>query len=305
MNEDSLRRLGRSLSNWGRWGSDDQLGTLNLVTPEHVRRAAALVRRGRAIPLGIPVAADGPQDGTFRSNPLHLMTDLGSTHRNPGGMHYTDDVIVMGLQSTTQWDALAHIYYDDLFYNGFERDAVLSEHGAGRLAIDVAVDRMIGRGVLVDAAGHAGVPWLPAGHAIQPEDLDEILDAQGVVVEEGDFLLVRTGWRARFLSERTGWMAEEPGLGIRCAAWLHSRGVACVAADNWAVEAVPSDAGDLVAPLHMVLIRDLGMMLGELFDLEALAIDCAADGVYEFLFTAAPLAITGAVGSPMTPLAIK
>ena len=299
------RALGQELSNWGRWGSDDQIGTLNLVRPEHIVAAAAQVHRGKVFQLSIPVGSDGPQVGVGgRVNPIHLMS-MGPSDFDPHGLQVADDWIIMPLQSGTQWDALSHVGYDDKLYNGFDARVVGARGGARKLAIDAFADRIVGRGVLLDIARLRGVRWLEEGDAITPADLEEAERTQGVTVGEGDFLLVRTGWRLRLLEQgREGWMGNEPGLGIDCARWLHARGMAAVGSDNWAIEVMPSETGDML-PLHCVLIRDMGMPLAEMLDLESLAEDSVADGVWSFMFVAPPLRISNAVGSPVTPIAVK
>jgi kynurenine formamidase len=300
------REVGLTLSNWGRWGPDDQLGTLNLVTAAHIRAAAAGVRSGKVIQLSIPVGKDGPQTGLGgRVNPVHLMS-MQHSDWDPAGLQVADDWVSMPLQSGTQWDALSHIAYDGLMYNGYSTDEVSSRFGARRLAVDAMTGRITGRGVLLDIARLNGVDWLPAGTSIGPEDLEAAERAQGVTVGEGDFLLVRTGWRAKFLADgRNGWMASEPGLGFDCPQWLHDRSVAAVGSDNWAIEVMPAADVGVMLPLHCILIRDMGMPLAEILDLEALAADCADDGQWSFLFVAPPLHISNAVGSPTTPVAIK
>lgn len=299
------KALGQELSNWGRWGPDDQIGTLNLVRPEHIVAAAAQVRSGKVFQLSIPVGKDGPQMGVGgRVNPVHLMS-MGPADFDPHGLQVADDWIIMPLQSGTQWDALSHVGYDDKLYNGVDAREVGARTGARRLAVDTYSDRIVGRGVLLDIARLRGVPWLDAGVAITPADLEEAERKQGVTVGEGDFLLIRTGWRVRLLEQgREGWMSNEPGLGIECPRWLRDRGVAAVGSDNWAIEVMPSETGDLL-PLHCILIRDMGMPLAEILDLEALAADCVADGVWSFMFIAPPLNISNAVGSPVTPIAVK
>jgi kynurenine formamidase len=301
-----FKALGAELSNWGRWGPDDQLGTLNLIGPHHVRAAAAEVASGKVFQLSIAVGKDGPQSGMGgRLNPVHLMS-MQPQDWDPHGLQVSDDWIIMPLQSGTQWDGLSHIGYDNKLYNGYPADDVSTRFGARRLAVDAMTDRIAGRGVLLDIARLHGVDWLEAGTPITPADLAAAERAQGVTVGEADFLLVRTGWRTRFLAEgRDGWMSGEPGLGIDCAHWLHQRGVAAVGSDNWGIEVMPSGIDGAVMPLHCVLIRDMGMPLAEILDLEALAEDCVADGRWSFLFVAPPLHISNAVGSPTTPIAIK
>lgn len=301
----SFKDLGRELSNWGRWGPDDQIGTLNLVQPRHVQAAAGEVRSGKVFQLSIPVGKDGPQSGIGgRNNPVHLMS-MQHSDFEPHGLQVADDWIIMPLQSGTQWDALSHVGYDGKLYNGHSAEQVGTRAGARRLAVDAFTDKIAGRGVLLDIARLHDVDWLEGGTAITPADLEAAEAAQGVTVGEADFLLVRTGWRGRLLAQgRDGWMFTEPGLGIDCARWLHDRGVAAVGSDNWAIEVIPSETGETL-PLHCVLIRDMGMPLAEILDLDALAADCADDGVWSFLFVAPPLHISNAVGSPVTPIAIK
>jgi kynurenine formamidase len=303
-----FRELGRRLSNWGRWGDDDERGTLNLVRPEHVAAAARCVRRGVVFELSVPIGPDSPPwpGSSTRVRPMHVMTAL-PTPPNPEleGLVVADDWIAMPLQGATQWDGLAHVGYDGYFYNRVPVTDVTAA-GARRLGIDHSLPGMVGRGVLLDVARLFSVPWLPGGTPIGPHDLEAAERAQGVSVGPGDFLLLRTGWRRKAIEDGWGaWHAEEPGLSIECAAWLREREVAAVAADNHGVEVVPTGLPGRVHPLHCVLIRDMGMWLGEVFDFEALAEDCAADGVWESFFSAPVLRIPMAVGSPTSPTVVK
>jgi len=302
-----VRPLGRSLSNWGRWGAADERGTTNLITPEALVAAAKLVRHGKVFDLGIAFDSNGPQPGGVRTNPLHLMSATGTGQNFRGGFCYADDYIVMPLQCATQWDGLAHVFYDGQLYNGFPSTEVTPK-GALRNGIEKQGKGITGRGVLLDVAALKGVRWLEPGYAITPADLETAAERQGgVSVGSGDVLLVRTGWR-RFFTE-TGsasqFMQGSPGLGLDCCEWLRRRDVAAVCSDNFAVEVQPSEDPENALPLHMVLIRDMGMTLGEIFDLEELAADCEADGVWEFFFSAPVLKVTYAVGSPINPLALK
>lgn len=300
------RELGRRLSNWGRWGPEDQLGTRNLITPQCVQAAAGLIRRGAIFDLGIPLDETGPQTGEGRGNPVRLMSVLHGKSGGYGAGRYNDDYTFMPLQAGTQWDALSHMYYDDLMYNGFPSSAVDSK-GAHRLGIETQAKGIVGRGVLLDLAEYSGVNWIEPSQVIMPEDLDAVAAHQDVEVRSGDIVLIRTGWRRKFLREGDGraFLAEEPGIGLECCAWLKEHDVAAVASDNWAVEAIPFQTSDEVFPVHMVTIRDMGLLLGEMFDLEELSQDCARDGIYEFLLSAPVLKFTRGVGSPINPLAIK
>jgi kynurenine formamidase len=326
---ENWRAVGERCRNWGKWGSEDQLGTLNYITPAHVARAAALAKTGKTFALGVNIDAYGPQGAHgFRRNPIHLMTvDGGDEHfaknngdwggetehglcvgHSSGPMRFNDDYIMMPTQCVTQWDALSHVYYDGQLYNGYPATAVTS-FGATRDGIDpVALSGNItGRGVLLDVARHRGVDMLPANSGISPEELDEIAARQGVEVGEGDIVVVRTGWWQDFLARRDGeaWLNDSPGLSWRCAEWLHNKKAAAVACDNIAVEVLPGEIEGGYLAFHMITLRDMGLMLGEIWNLEALGRDCAEDGVYEFLLVAPALPITGGTGTPLNPIAIK
>jgi kynurenine formamidase len=304
----NFKIIGSRLSNWGRWGADDERGTLNFITAERILEASRCIRTGKIFELSIPIGAVGPQTGQGgRINPLHFMTVMPTDDLQlADGINISDDFISMPLQGATQWDSLAHVGYDDLFYNNVSVHSVMARGGASRNAIDNALPGVVGRGVLVDLARSRGVEWMMPGEGIEPDELDAVLEAQGVTVGSGDILAVRTGWRRKAIVEGwESWLKGNPGLGLACAEWLHDKEIAAVISDNWGVEVQPAAEGEGVLPLHCVLIRDVGMMLGEIFDFEELAADCVADGVWEFFLSAAPLRVVGGVGSPVSPLAIK
>ncbi|MEE9276957.1 MAG: cyclase family protein [Dehalococcoidia bacterium] len=325
---DDFRQTGDKVRNWGRWGDDDQLGTLNFITAAKVAQAAGLVSEGKIFPLGINFDAYGPQGAHgFRRNPIHLMSVDGGDQEiakhllgwggeteaqmvqiwEAGPMRFNDDYIMMPLQAGTQWDALAHVYYDEQLYNGYPASAVTS-FGATKNSIDQVDQKGVtSRGVLLDVAQHRGVPHLPPNSPISPAELDEVAQAEGVTIESGDIILVRTGWWQTFLDNRDGeaWTYGSPGLSWRCAEWLWEHEAAAVACDNIAVEVSPPEVEGVLLAMHLLCIRDMGMMLGEMWDFEALSRDCAADGVYTFQLVAAPLRVTGAVGSPINPIVLK
>jgi kynurenine formamidase len=323
-----FRRVADEVRNWGRWGDADELGTLNFITEDKVAQAAGLVKHGKVFPLGVDFGSSGPQGAfKFRHNPIHVMTvDGGDARslprfgadwdRNPGAkelgtyfqdvlFRFNDDMVIMPLQAATQWDALSHVYYEDLLYNGFPADSVTSL-GALYCGIDKVDSKGItSRGVLLDLVRHRGVQtFLKLGSPITPAELDDVARSQGVTIGRGDIVLIRTGWWTRFLETGDG---SEPGSGLdwRCASWLHDHDVAAVAADNLMVEDPISGVKGTFMPMHMLCLRDMGLMLGEYWDLAALADDCAADGVWEFQLIAAPLRVVGGVGSPLNPIAIK
>jgi kynurenine formamidase len=313
MNVDTVRTLARKLRNWGRWGATDELGTVNFITPEKVKAAAGLVRRGKVISLAIPFDANGPQTGFGgRINPLHYMLQDGGDVASGAqdfipGLRYCDDAISMPLQCATQWDALSHIYFDGKMYNDRGPEQVTSG-GARANAITALKDKIVTRGVLLDIPRLKRKPWLEPGEAIYPADLDAAAAAENVRIESGDIVLVRTG-QMRQVRERGSWGdyagGPAPGLSLTCAEWLAAHEIAGYATDTWGTEVIPNETPDVFQPLHCVAIVNMGMLVGEIFTLEALAEDSAADGVYEFLFAAPPLPITGAVGSPINPQAIK
>jgi kynurenine formamidase len=313
MGDRHIEAMIRRVSNWGRWGPDDELGTVNFITPARRVEAADLVSAGRVFSLAIPFDQDGPQPPfERRPNPRHIMLETGTdiragVQRNQvEGWGFADDMVVMGLQSATQWDSLAHQFYDYRMYN--DRDCTLVDaRGAAKNSIAVLKDRIVGRGILLDVARHRGVECLSLDYEITADDLDAVADAEGVAVRSGDIVLLRTGNLGR--ARRAGnWdrftFDDEPGIGLAALPWFHDHEVAVVANDTWAFEVIPSGLS-IMLPVHAVAIVHMGLLIGEIFDLDELAEDCAADGKYEFLFVAPPLPITGAVGSPVNPLAIK
>lgn len=305
---EDFRAVGKRLSNWGRWGKDDEKGTTNLITPACVVAAASLIRTGKIFDLGIPFGSDGPQTGAGgRINPILLVSETGQDQEQfPGAFHYADDYVFMPLQSASQWDAIAHVHYDGQLYNGFPSSGI-SAHGAKHCAIDKQAKGITGRGVLLDVARDRGVDWLQMGDVITPEELDAVAQRQGVELRSGDILLIRTGWWKKFIVEqdRLEWQKGEPGIGLACCEWLSRREIAVVCCDNVAVEVLPGQIATEILPVHMVLLRDMGMTLGELLNFEELADDCASDGVHEFFFCGPPIKFQRALGSPINPLAIK
>ena len=310
---DVIRETGAKYRNWGKWGAEDELGTLNFITPELIVKAARLVKRGATFSLAIPFDNTGPQiNQPRRFNPIHRMILTGPDFTTgavtrPGGVGFADDMVIMALQCATQWDALSHCFLDGKLYNGYDANLVSSQ-GAKRNGIEKMARFIVTRGVLLDIPRVKGVEWLEPGYAITVADLESAAQAHRVTVGTGDALLVRTGQMA-MCRARGGWGdyagGDAPGLSFRTAGWLHDRELAAVATDTWGMEVRPNEIADSYQPLHQVLIPNMGMLVGEIFALDELADDCARDAVYEFLFVAPPIPITGAVGSPINPLAVK
>lgn len=245
-NIDTVRDLSARHRNWGRWGDDDQRGTLDHVTPQDVVAAARLVRRGRVISLAVPYDENGPQRGTSnRFNPIRVMTRdgadalagtsvrdfYGGTDRHFRG---TDDMVIMPLQCGTQWGALSHVVFENKIYNGYGADRVSSK---GALVNDVtnAANSMVGRGVLLDVPRSEGLALLEPGTAIDAAMLDRAAASAGVEVRRGDHLFVRTGAMAKVASDGD-WGdyagGPAPGLGLGSVDWIAEREVAAVATDT-------------------------------------------------------------------------
>ncbi len=301
--------------NWGRWGPHDEIGTLNHITPDSIAAACRLVTTGKVFALGIPLQRQGPQSGTRqRFNPIHTMfRDGGDQPKDAAGVVEmqgyggSDDWIVMPLQCVTQWDSLAHVFYEGKMYNGYDATLVTSS-GAAKNSIDKTTDKIVGRGVLLDVARHKGARALAPGYPITVDDLEATAAAQKVQVQRGDILLIRTGHMSRYL-DKGDWrhfdLDESPGVSVHTAPWMHAREIAAVASDNYAVEVRPSELAPFRSPFHICAIPNMGLTLGEIFFLEELAADCAADGRYAFLLVAPPLPVTAGVGTPINPYALK
>lgn len=303
---------GERLSNAGRWGPDDELGTWNLVTPEKICAATRMVQRGAVFSLALPFGFDGPDGPPGRPSPQHFLTLTGSdllaspTMRTPG---FADDWIVMNLSCSTQWDGFAHVFADGTTYNDVGCEVVTARGGATRNSVSVLRQRVVSRGVLLDIPRLVGREWLEPGEAITSEHLDACCTTFGLEVRAGDVVLVRTGALAQ-VRDSGGWgnyagSGPQPGLSVTTAAWFAERDVAAAATDTWGFEVLPYETSDTVAPLHQILLSRCGITIGEMFDLEELAVDCVNDGRCEFLFIAQPLPITGAVNAPINPLTIK
>jgi kynurenine formamidase len=285
------------------------------------RQADSHLRRGVSFSLSQRFDADGPQKGwRRRTNPVHTMLDTGTDAERgvqgfPHGIGGADDVIFMPLQASTQWDGLGHIFDHGTAWNGRRAGEVVTGLGDSVTGIETVADRIAGRGVLLDVGRAVGTDGeLPDGFAITAEHLEATIAAQGETsrVGRGDLLLVRTGQLTRArrsIAAGTGWGdyagGPAPGLSFTTADWLHATEIAGIATDTWGFEVRPNEFDVAFQPLHQVAIPHIGLFLGELWDLDALAADSAADGLWEFFLTAAPLPVTGAVGAPVNPIAVK
>jgi kynurenine formamidase len=309
---DAIAAAKRKVSNWGRWGDDDVLGTLNFIDGDKRRAAASSIRSGEAISLSIEYGLSGPQTGDLgRFNPVHTMTLTDDTTRGrfPHGIGAADDVIMMPMQCATHWDGLGHIFDNGTAWNGREASGVVDASGDTVTGIERVTHAFASRGVLLDVARAVGDGELEDGFAITVEHLEATIAAQGEssAVGRGDIVLIRTGQLAR--CRRDGWGmyagGSAPGVSFGTIDWIHDREIAAIATDTWGAEVRPNEFADAFQPWHQVVIPHLGLYVGEMFDLDGLAERCAADGIYDCLLVAAPLAVKGGVGAPANPIAVR
>ncbi|MFL5277123.1 MAG: cyclase family protein [Myxococcales bacterium] len=313
-----LHEAAEKYKNWGKWGPADEIGTLNYVRPEDIVAAARLVRKGKVISLALNFDNNGPQGAKSRYpalgriNPLHTMlrtgTDAYSGVLDHRGIRAADDMVVMPLQCGTQWDGLGHVFFENSMWNGYDCREVTSS-GAQKCGIEKTKNRMVGRGVFLDVARALGTKALDDGYAITCNDLDRTADVEKVLLKRGDFVVVRTGQMEAKL-EAGSWDGypggDAPGFAFETLEWIRRTELAALASDTWGCEVRPNESEPGInQPWHWITIPIMGMTMGEIFYVKDLAEDCAKDGVYEFLFAAPALPITGAVGSPVNPLAIK
>jgi kynurenine formamidase len=327
-------------ANWGDFGPDDELGRLNLLTPERVRRAVAEVRQGLAFCLSLPLDFPGGNILNPRRHPprrFATVRDGNANYNFPLSSEVPeftdvicDDSVLIHTQYSTQWDSLAHVgaefdadgdgEAEVVYYNGWRggEDVVGPPDGdafegveARRLGIEKMANKAVqGRGVLVDLRRHLGNDRTLVGH----DQLMRIMEADGVEVEEGDMLCLHTGFADLLLG--MGRKPDGERLQNACAAldgrdpallrWIDDSGIACLVADNYAVEAYPATPGTgrhASLPLHELCLFKLGIHLGELWYLSELAAHLHQVGRSRFLLTAPPLRLPGAVGSPATPIA--
>jgi kynurenine formamidase len=288
--------LHRQLSNWGRWGDNDQRGALNFITPEITAAAMSEAVAGRTVscarPLPTRPAADNP-------NPVvHHMT---GTHTEGHGADYF--AIAPHGFATSHIDALCHIFHEGQLYNGYPTTAVTA-HGANKLGIHHLAQGIVTRGVLLDIPAARGVEALEPGEPIFPADFGAAEEAAGVTVRSGDALLVRTG-RWRWRDEHGPWDAVSllAGLDASCLQWLHDREVAVLGSDGVS-DVLPSRVDGVPMPIHTTAIVAMGLHLLDNLDFDSLAVVCAEERRWAFLFVVAPLVLERGTASPVNPIAV-
>ncbi len=298
-----------TLSNWGRWGADDQLGTLNLITPAARVRAARLVTEGVSVTCARPISTEITADTTVQ--PLRFMVDSGEGRdtasperllQRRGAAEFIG--MVFHGYTITHVDTPAHYFWNGKIYNGRSCNLITSREGAQVESVELLRDGVVTRGVLLDVAAVKG-RWLASGEGVMPEDLEAAEKAQNVRVEPGDVLLVRTGYYARRQAEgpKSPLADGSPAVHVASAPWLRERGVAMLGTDTHN-DVAPVPYPGIGNALHVVALVAMGLWLIDNGNLEDLSRACAARRRWEFLFTVAPLRLAGATGSPVNPIAL-
>jgi kynurenine formamidase len=296
---DEIDAIFEQVKNWGRWGPEDERGALNFITPAVRQKAAATVQDGVSVSCALPLNTVGSAENP--SPVQHFMVRAGDLEAATGSADYF--AIAPHGMAHTHLDALCHIFYRGQMYNGFPAAAVRSS-GAERCAITAGEQGIVSRGVLLDIPALKGLDWLEPGDPIFPEDLEAAEQRQGVQVEEGDILLVRTGRHRR--NARVGpTNAREAAAGLHaaCLPWLHERRVAVLGCDGIS-DVLPSRVEGVGLPIHTVAIPAIGLHLIDNAQLDDLADACAERRRWAFLLTLAPLRLQRGTASPINPIAL-
>ncbi len=308
MSLEQFDALFEQVKNWGRWGADDERGTLNYLTADKVVAAAKLVRSGRQVSMAIPIGKTATADNPAPA--VHMMSLLHDLPVSKSGLSFGMCYLGMGSHGDafTHVDALNHVGYKGKLYNG-KPVATLTSRGSEWGAITAFATGLVGRGVLLDAARHRGVEWLEPGEAVTRRELEEIEKAQRVRLGEGDILVFRTGHHARRL-KLGPWSNEYPpagegkaGLHVDTVPWMHERRIAAFLPDGDG-ETVPSNVEDMPYPLHPLQLTAMGMCIADSLQLEELAAAVKEEGRFEFMVVGLPLRLPGATGTPWNPIAI-
>ena len=310
LTESDVIKMISSLSNWGRWGKDDELGTINLITSAKRKRAAALVQDGVPVSCARPIATNAiTADTSFQ--PLRFMVDSGEgrDHDSPerilqrrGASEFIG--MVFHGYTITHVDTPAHYFWQGKIYNGRSANLITAREGAQVESVDLLHDGVVSRGVLLDVAALKG-RWLASGEGVMPEDLEAAEQAQGVRVEPGDVLLIRTGYYARRLAEgpRHPLKDGSPAAHVACMPWFRERDIAMLGTDTHN-DVSPATHPGLGNVVHIVGLVGMGLWLIDNGNLEELAKACSARRRWEFMLTIAPLRLQGVTGSPVNPIAL-
>ena len=302
-------------TNWGKWGPDDEVGSLNYLTTEEVLRGVQHIRSGNVFTLQRLIGdPNGDPVWPGRTPAVKTMVldesswDSPDAPQFPGGLHYADDTINAFLQGSTQYDALGHVWYGGQIWNGY--DARTTVGGLTKASVAPIGERgVVGRGILLDMARFRGKDNLDKAETFTHEDLMACAEAQGTKIEKHDILIIRTNFLRLFFEQGDAFYEGfcEPGLvySPELVSWFQDMEIPNLVTDTIANEVTFDPNNGMALPLHCALMRNLGVALTEICDLEKLAASCAEDGQYTFLYAAAPLKVNQASGSPVNPLAIK
>lgn len=303
-------------TNWGKWGEEDEVGSLNYLGRPEVLNGVRCVRAGKTFTLQIPIGnPDGDPVWPGRSGAQRFMViDKGRYIAGkgvdfPGGLEYADDFMVMFLQGSTQYDALGHTWYDDKLWNGYDAQTTIG--GLTKASVLPIAERgVVGRGVLLDMARYRGKDVLDKGETFTHEDLVACAAAQGLELRKRDILVIRTGWIGNFYHVDHNEFYDgfvEPGLTYsrELVQWFQDMEIPNLVTDTIANEVTTDPVSGVVLPLHAALMRNLGVALTEIASLDDLAADCAEDSQYDFLYAAAPLKVVSGTGAPVNPIVIK
>lgn len=309
--------LADSPKNWGKWGADDEVGCLNYLGEPEALAGKEEIRSGKTFTLGIPIASpDGDpvwpgRRATQRFNVIdHSHFASGKGPDIPGGAEFSDDVVVMYLQATTQIDALGHAWHGNQIYNGYPADTTIGAMSRASI-MPIAERGIVGRAVLLDIASLRGKAVLSPGETFGLDDLLESAEAQQVDIKKRDILLIRTGWIGSYYAGDVEKFHSspfiEPGLryGPELVEWFAEMEIPVLGTDTIANEVTVDPANNTSLPLHQALMRNLGVVFSEILALDDLAEDCRQDGQWSFLFSAAPLKIHAGTGSPVNPVVVK
>jgi kynurenine formamidase len=296
-----FEHLMKDLSNWGRWGKDDQMGAVNLITPAKRKQAVALVKEGFSISMAHDALTTPAPDN---SQPI-IRGAVKASNAMPGDVSSVVDTFFISYHGLahTHMDSLCHFFYKGQMYNGYSRDEFTAEHGAAKNGILNFKNGIITRGILMDIPRLKGVEYLEPGTRIYPEDLDAWEKKAHLKVGPGDVVLIRTGrWARR--DAKGPWPSSEglAGLYMTCAKWLHSRDVSILGSDA-AQDVMPSGVAGISQPIHELVLVAMGMPIFDNCDLEQVSKEAAKRNRWEFLITASPAAVPNATGSVLNPIA--
>lgn len=306
------------INNWGKWGPDDEVGSLNYLTPEKIVAASKLIKTGKVFTLQCPLTQDWNEplwpgrSPSIRYNVKDASGYLVGRKPAVGGYKSADDWIALFTHGTTHMDSLVHTWHGNQVWNGYDEKVTIGAVSKAGI-YNIAERGVVGRGVLLDIARFKGVEYLKPGEPITLDDFKACAKKQGVNFQTGDVVIFRTGWipaLSKYPELKKAPVFNEPGIeySLEFLKWFQETGVSMIAADSIAMEQTISTSAEekgSMIPFHKYLMRNLGISINEIYSLEPLAEDCAKDRVYEFFYVAAPLKIKGGTSSPFNPIAIK